>query len=153
MCTKLECRTNINLSKSNFDRICDDVGITSSPSPINAKRMRAMIIYNFYNLQLSRVCSSCQTVQTLTRCCLSQHLIWVYAVCKCSFFACIQPDPQVCTLNFRLATRLDSNGMANIIWATTQENLSSGFPTKPDSIKSTWLQRLARKLKLHLQQA
>ena len=35
-----------------------------------------------------------------------RHLIWVDAVCFCSFFACIQPVPQVRTLNLRLATPL-----------------------------------------------
>ena len=56
MCTKRvrNTWTNINLSKSNFDRISDDVGITSSeaPSPINTKWMRAwsyrlFIIYHY----------------------------------------------------------------------------------------------------------
>ena len=28
-------KTNINLSKSNFDRICDDVGIISSEAPFD----------------------------------------------------------------------------------------------------------------------
>ena len=36
-----------------------------------------------------------------------RRLIWVYAVRICYFFACIQPVPQVRTLNFRLATPLD----------------------------------------------
>ena len=34
-----------------------------------------------------------------------------------------------------------------MIWAAMQENLSSGFPTKQDSMQSPQLQRLARKLK------
>ena len=33
-----------------------------------------------------------------------RRLIWVYAVCMCSFFACLQPIPKVSTINFRLAT-------------------------------------------------
>ena len=33
------------------------------------------------------------------------------------------------------------------IWATSQQNLSSGFPTKRDSNQSPQLQRLAKKLK------
>ena len=37
---------------------------------------------------------------------LRRH-IWVYVVCICSFFACIQPVPQVRTLNSRLATPLE----------------------------------------------
>ena len=28
----------------------------------------------------------------------TRRLIWVYAVCICSFFVCIQPVPQVCTV-------------------------------------------------------
>ena len=32
-------------------------------------------------------------------------------------------------------------------WATSQQNLSSGFPSKQDSNQSPQLQRLARKLK------
>ena len=35
------------------------------------------------------------------------------------------------------------------IWASTQQNLSSGFPTKRGSTQSNELQRLARKLKFH----
>ena len=37
-----------------------------------------------------------------------RRLIWVYAVCICSLFECIQPVPHVRTLNFRLATTLVS---------------------------------------------
>ena len=37
-----------------------------------------------------------------------------------------------------------------MIWATSRENLSSGFPTKRVSKQSPQLQRLARKLKYHL---
>ena len=36
------------------------------------------------------------------------------------------------------------------IWASSRENLSSGFPTKQVSNQSPQLQRLARKLKFHL---
>ena len=36
------------------------------------------------------------------------------------------------------------------IWASTRENLSSGFPAKRDSNHSPQLQRLARKLKFCL---
>ena len=39
-----------------------------------------------------------------------------------------------------------------IIWAPSQENLSSGFPSKRDSNQSPQLQRLARKLKFHQHQ-
>ena len=39
-----------------------------------------------------------------------------------------------------------------IIWASMQENLSSGFQTKRDSNQSPQLQRLARKLKSCLKQ-
>ena len=39
-----------------------------------------------------------------------------------------------------------------LIWASTRQNLSFGFPTKRDSNQSTQLQRLARKLKLRLKQ-
>ena len=37
-----------------------------------------------------------------------------------------------------------------IIWATSKENLSSGFPKKRISNQSPQLHRLARKLKFHL---
>ena len=40
----------------------------------------------------------------------------------------------------------------SIIWALSGENLSSGCPTKRVSNQSPQLQRLARKLKFHLQQ-
>ena len=40
--------------------------------------------------------------------------------------------------------------LAFVIWAATQENLSSGFPTKRVSNQSPQLQRLVRKLKFHL---
>ena len=39
-----------------------------------------------------------------------------------------------------------------IIWASSRENLSSGFPTKRVLNQSPQLQRLARKLKFHLYQ-
>ena len=35
-------------------------------------------------------------------------------------------------------------------WASSRENLSSGFPTKRGSNQSPQLQRLARKMKFHL---
>ena len=35
-------------------------------------------------------------------------------------------------------------------WASSRQNLSSGFPTKQDSNRTAQLQRLARKLKFHL---
>ena len=38
----------------------------------------------------------------------------------------------------------------NRIWASSRENLSSGFPTKRVSNQSPQLQRLARKLKFYL---
>ena len=65
-----------------------------------------LIIYNFYSLPLPRVCLSWQTAQSLMRCRIIRCLIWVSAVCIYSLFACIQPVPQVCTLNFRLAMPL-----------------------------------------------
>ena len=37
-----------------------------------------------------------------------------------------------------------------INWASSRENLSSGFPTKRDSDRSPQIQRLARKLKFRL---
>ena len=40
----------------------------------------------------------------------------------------------------------------NIIWASSQENLSSGFQAKPVSNQPPQLQWLARKLKFHLYQ-
>ena len=36
-----------------------------------------------------------------------------------------------------------------IIWASSRENLSSGFPSKRDSNQSPQLQRQSRKLKFH----
>ena len=39
-----------------------------------------------------------------------------------------------------------------IIWASSRENLSLGFPTKRVSNQSPQLQRLARKFKFHLYQ-
>ena len=44
------------------------------------------------------------------------------------------------------------NACLAITWASTQQNLSSVFPTKRVSNQSLQLQRLARKLKFHLQQ-
>ena len=35
----------------------------------------------------------------------------------------------------------------HLIWASSRENLTSGFPIKPDSNRSPQLQRQARKLK------
>ena len=40
-----------------------------------------------------------------------------------------------------------------IIWASSRENLSSGFPKERDSNQSAQLQRLARKIKFRLKQA
>ena len=39
-----------------------------------------------------------------------------------------------------------------IKWASSRENLSSGFPTKRVTDQSPQLQRLARKFKIHLKQ-
>ena len=39
---------------------------------------------------------------------------------------------------------------ANISWASTRQNLSSGFPTKRDSNQSPHLQRLPRRSKLRV---
>ena len=41
-------------------------------------------------------------------------------------------------------------GIRHIIWTTSRENLSSGFPTKRVSNQSAQLQRLASKLKFLL---
>ena len=41
----------------------------------------------------------------------------------------------------------------NIKWASSWQNLSSGFPTKWNSNQPTQLQRLARKMKFRLWQA
>ena len=51
---------------------------------------------------LPRVSLSWQTANTLMRRRVLRRLIWVYAACIWSFFACIQPVPQVRTFNFRL---------------------------------------------------
>ena len=63
--------------------------------------MTALSYTIYYNLPFPRVCLSWQTVQSLMRRRV-MLLICVYAVCTC-----IQPVPQVRTLNFRLATRLN----------------------------------------------
>ena len=39
-----------------------------------------------------------------------------------------------------------------IIWASTQQNVSSGFPTNRDSNQSLQLQRLSRRLKFRVKQ-
>ena len=39
---------------------------------------------------------------------------------------------------------------ANISWASTRQNMSSGFPTKRDSNQSAHLQRLPRRSKLRV---
>ena len=39
-----------------------------------------------------------------------------------------------------------------IIWASTRQNLFSGFPTKPVPDQSPQLQRLGRKVKFHMYQ-
>ena len=41
-------------------------------------------------------------------------------------------------------------GRPCLLWASSRENLSSGFPTRRVSNQSPKLQRLARKLKFHL---
>ena len=40
----------------------------------------------------------------------------------------------------------------DVKWASMQQNLSSGFPTNPDSNQSPQLLRLARKLEFCLEQ-
>ena len=45
---------------------------------------------------------------------------------------------------------LSSACVVKTIWASSRENLSSGFPTKRVSNQSPQLQRLPRKLKCHL---
>ena len=47
---------------------------------------------------------------------------------------------------FWAGTEYPSRQRTPIIWASTRQNLSSGFPTKGDSNQSPRLQRLARKL-------
>ena len=44
------------------------------------------------------------------------------------------------------------NDLYNDNWATSRENLSSGFPSKRVSNRSPQLQRISRKLKFHLYQ-
>ena len=43
-----------------------------------------------------------------------------------------------------------ARNMSFVIWASSRQNLSSGFPTKQVSNHSSQLQRLAKKLKFHL---
>ena len=101
MCTKPVRRSNINLSKSNFDRICDDVGITSSYA---LTPNEGLVIYNFYNLPLPRVCISWQTAQThfaashLGLCCLYIFLFRMHSSCSTSanFKASYTPARQIC---------------------------------------------------------
>ena len=50
---------------------------------------------------------------------------------------------------FTLSLLLESE-VSSLIWASTQQNLSSGFLKKRDSNQSPQLQRLARKLKFGL---
>ena len=45
-------------------------------------------------------------------------------------------------------TLYDEKVLKILKWASSRQNLSSGFPTKPDSNQSPQLQRLARKLEL-----
>ena len=111
MCTKRVHWTNIHLSKSNFDWICDVIvigtlwGFITNQCKVN----EGLVIYDFYNLPLPRDWLSWLTAQILMRCCILHRLISVYAVCICSLFECIQPVPHVHTLNFRLATPLAYN--------------------------------------------
>ena len=92
--TKRVRRSNINLSKSKFWHYlwapCED----------------GLVMYDFYKLPLPRVCLFWQTAQTLIRRRVLWRLIWVYAVCICFLFECIQLVSHVRTLNFRLATPL-----------------------------------------------
>ena len=82
-----------------------------------------VIIYEFYNLPLPKVCLSWQTAQTRMRRRILRRLIWVSANCICSLFEYIQPVPQMRTLNFRLATLLH--------WKVFCENASyDQVPTK-----------------------
>ena len=48
-----------------------------------------------------------------------------------------------------MAYAIYDNGLYHI-WASSRQNLSSGFTTKGDSNQSPHLQRLARKLKFRL---
>ena len=48
MCTKCVRRTDIYISKSNFGRICDDVGITSSKFVTNKRKMNEGLIIIFF---------------------------------------------------------------------------------------------------------
>ena len=64
---------------------------------------------NVYNFIIYH-CQECEHSRDLWR------LIWVFAVCICFFFACIQPVPQVRTLNFRLAMPLYKVRLRAKIW-------------------------------------
>ena len=43
-----------------------------------------------------------------------------------------------------------TSSSGEINWALSRENLSSEFPTKPDSNQPAQLQRLARKVKIRM---
>ena len=47
----------------------------------------------------------------------------------------------------------EDRSLHDINWATSRENLFSGFPEKEDSNQSAKLQRLARKIEFRLKQA
>ena len=59
------------------------------------------------------------------------------------FFVCLQNV----LLNLNSNTAMCETESISYIWASTRQELSSGFPTKRDSNQSPQLQRLARKLK------
>ena len=72
-----------------------------------------------------------------------------FGITVCHHSACLlisNVDPQDRYLYPTLTLMMDSY---IIIWASSQQNLSSGFPTKRDSYQSSQPQRLARKLKFY----
>ena len=99
-------RTNINLWQNVWwcwYHPFDDL------SPISAEWMSAWsyTFFVIYHYQECVILAKLHTAQTRIRCHILRRLIWVYAVCICPFFTCIQPVPQEHTLNFRLATPLN----------------------------------------------
>ena len=61
------------------------------------------------------------------------------------------PNPGTLIIKMgREASIASRDPFPDTIWASSRENLSSGFPTKRVSNQSPQLQRLARKLKFHL---
>ena len=59
-------------------------------------------------------------------------------------------DAQLLTHNSQPATRVKWNRLVFLKWASSRENLSSGFATRVDSNQAAQLQRLARGLKFRI---